>query len=678
MGLINNVSIRVKIIAGFLLLTALLVAVGFTGVAGIQRLSTNLTFITGPAWDTADGAMEGTIGIQAQMLAVESILSDGDVEENLARFDAASAVADEAIARLISAGIMDQSEINSVNTEIASFKEASNNLLDSYQTFTVSKTAFQKLSEEFVELGEAMEEIGDGAVEEIESNPNDLYRWEGDLDTRWAAADGGMESNIGLLWGLYHLTRYLGQDEDQEATKREIQGAIEFQEEASAEMLSTGRFNGRAGGDWGNEPYETVYENYFSQYKTLIAKVIEDADLFHRNHDEYKAQAEKLLTILEQFEESGDAAVENQAKTIEAVQNQTSVTMLIAMVIGIVIAIGFTVLIVRLVISPINNVTNRLRDIAKGEGDLTQRIPVDSKDEMGKLAEEFNAFIENIHMIIREVKSGCLEMSHAMNAMLEVTNSASVEVSNQREKTDQIATAFNEMSSTAKEISGNTNDAARIASEASVKGSEAQDVVNGAIETINELANEIDSAAVVIGSLEQDVSQIVSVLDVIEGVADKTNLLALNAAIEAARAGEQGRGFAVVADEVRALASKTQESTGQIQILIDRLQTGSAKAVLVMSQSKERGQETVDQSKNVSVSLNDMSGLISDISDMSMQIASASEEQTTVAEEMNSNVQTVAHLSEAAHGLMVESTKLSSRVADQTEKLRALVNRFRV
>lgn len=678
MNLFNIRTIKSKIIMGFSILALMIIIVGGVGLYGIQRLSDNLTFITGPAWDTADGAMEGTIGIQSQMLAVSAMTSGGDYDQSIASFNDAVDLADEALNRLIDAGLMEASQINEVTAAIQLHLSRTQTIFGTFQEFEETKRDFNSLVTEFVQLGEEMEAIGDGAVEEIEANPTGLYQWEGDLDKRWAAADGGMESNIGLLWGLFHVERLLAQDGDTAEAEKEILAALEFQKEASNEMLSSGRFDINAGPDWDNKTYSALYEDYFDSYESTLLKLISRTKTYQQSYDAYRVSSENLLNILEEFEETGDATVEEKITVIDEVKNNTLMLMLISTVAGAILAVIFTAVLVRLVINPIREVINRIKNIAQGDGDLTQRMEVRSQDEMGQLATEFNVFIDNIHGIVKQVSTNCADMVNSMQRMLSTTFAASEKVTEQSEQTDQIATAFNEMSSTSRDISTNTNSASESANNAKGVSDEAKGVVDNAIQSINKLANEIEEASTVIMSLEQDVREIVSVLTVIQGIAEQTNLLALNAAIEAARAGEQGRGFAVVADEVRSLASKTQDSTEEIRVMIDRLQQGSTKAVDVMQQSKTRGQETVEHSENVSRSLADMSSLITQINDLNTQVASASEQQTAVSDDMNQSVQGILVIADEVNSGISDSSQMCEELTTKTKELRDLVDRFKV
>ncbi|WP_372241408.1 methyl-accepting chemotaxis protein [Pseudomonas sp. ANT_H14] len=248
----------------------------------------------------------------------------------------------------------------------------------------------------------------------------------------------------------------------------------------------------------------------------------------------------------------------------------------------------------------------------------------------------------------------------------------------QRHETDQVATAINEMSSAAHEVARSAQGAAVAAQQTDAEGQAAKRVVDGSIAQIHALVNDIRSSGVSLDSLQHDVSSIVSVLGVIRSIADQTNLLALNAAIEAARAGEAGRGFAVVADEVRALASRTQQSTQEIQGMIDRLQKGTEAAVEAMRRSSDAGDGTSAQANEAGASLDAMAQLIGTINSMNAQIASAAEEQTAVAEEINRSVHQIAVAVDSVADETQLGAQTSRSLADLGQRLGKLVGQFRI
>ncbi|WP_370453133.1 methyl-accepting chemotaxis protein [Pseudomonas sp. BLCC-B13] len=248
----------------------------------------------------------------------------------------------------------------------------------------------------------------------------------------------------------------------------------------------------------------------------------------------------------------------------------------------------------------------------------------------------------------------------------------------QRHETDQVATAINEMSAAAHEVARSAQGAAEAAQQTDNEGQAAKKVVDGSIDRIHALVEDIRESGVSLDNLQQDVQSIVSVLDVIRSIAEQTNLLALNAAIEAARAGEAGRGFAVVADEVRALASRTQQSTQEIQGMIDRLQGGTRDAVTAMRRSSDAGEITSEQANQAGASLDAIAQLIGTINAMNAQIASAAEEQTAVAEEINRSVHQIAVAVESVADETRHGAETSRSLAGLGERLGALVRQFRI
>ncbi|WP_371916165.1 methyl-accepting chemotaxis protein [Pseudomonas sp. URIL14HWK12:I9] len=248
----------------------------------------------------------------------------------------------------------------------------------------------------------------------------------------------------------------------------------------------------------------------------------------------------------------------------------------------------------------------------------------------------------------------------------------------QRQETDQVATAINEMSSAAQEVAHSAQNAAHAAHQTDSEGQQARRVVDGSVQQIHALVSDIRSSGASLDSLQSDVQSIVGVLSVIRSIADQTNLLALNAAIEAARAGEAGRGFAVVADEVRALASRTQQSTQEIQGMIDRLQRGTEEAVAAMRRSSEAGDGTSEKATLAGQSLDAISGLIATINSMNAQIASAAEEQTAVAEEINRSVHQIAQAVDQVADETQQSAAASRSLAALGDGLGRLVKQFRI
>ncbi|MFQ1596018.1 methyl-accepting chemotaxis protein [Aeromonas veronii] len=353
---------------------------------------------------------------------------------------------------------------------------------------------------------------------------------------------------------------------------------------------------------------------------------------------------------------------------------QSSV-LVILLILGITLAA--TVIVGNRVTKPLADAVLALNDIANGDGDLTQRLRVQSQDEIGQLATAFNRFVERIQSVVSQVGDTSNHLFSAVEKLHHLSEHYDHQMQGHSRETDQVVTAVTEMSSTAQEVAASASNAASATSDAARESDAARGVVGGAINSINRLVGEVHTASGVIEQLAQETAKIGSVVEVIRGIAEQTNLLALNAAIEAARAGEQGRGFAVVADEVRSLAGRTQQSTKEINEMLQRLQGGVKQAVDVMQASEERSQETVQEASHIASSLDSMVMAVSTINDMNIQIATAAEEQHAVSEEINKNLvaiqQIVSELTDAA----VESNSTTRDLASTGDKLRKLVSQFR-
>ncbi|MGE0079731.1 MAG: methyl-accepting chemotaxis protein [Thiohalomonadaceae bacterium] len=349
-----------------------------------------------------------------------------------------------------------------------------------------------------------------------------------------------------------------------------------------------------------------------------------------------------------------------------------------SLVMLLAVLVALSLLIVRSILQPLSHTTAAMEDIASGEGDLTRRLDDAGDDEVAKLSRAFNRFVAKIHGVVRQVGDSTLHLASAAEQLSTVTEETRAAVRRQQGETDQVATAMNELAATVQEVARNASDTAQSAREADTAAAQGSRVVSEARGAIAALSGEIDTTAEAITRLGREVENIGSVVDVIRGIAEQTNRLALNAAIEAARAGEQGRGFAVVADEVRTLAARTQSSTQEIRSMIEALRAGAQHAVDAMGTSRALTAETVEKAVAAARALDQIVPTVARISDMSAQIASATEEQEAVAREIDLNVTEIAGGAEQTASATEEMAHASATLARLSEELRALVQQFRV
>ncbi|MCU0121373.1 methyl-accepting chemotaxis protein [Pseudomonas sp. B2M1-30] len=374
--------------------------------------------------------------------------------------------------------------------------------------------------------------------------------------------------------------------------------------------------------------------------------------------------------------------IEAQVALVEA-QVQERMQGVVLSIVGVAVVVLLVIaaaglLLANTILRPLHLMKANLDDIAAGEGDLTRRLAITSQDELGDLAGSFNRFVDKIHGLVRQISEMTTQLTGLVTQVSDQAQRSDQAMERQRHETDQVATAINEMSAAAQEVAKSAQNAAVAARQTDEEGQAAKRVVAGSIQQIHALVDDIRNSGVSLDSLQQDVSSIVGVLGVIRSIAEQTNLLALNAAIEAARAGEAGRGFAVVADEVRALASRTQISTQEIQGMIDRLQAGTQSAVDAMRRSSEAGDGTSAQANQAGASLDAMAELIATINSMNAQIASAAEEQTAVAEEINRSVHQIAVAVDSVADETQLGAQTSRSLAELGQGLGRLVGQFRI
>jgi methyl-accepting chemotaxis protein len=374
--------------------------------------------------------------------------------------------------------------------------------------------------------------------------------------------------------------------------------------------------------------------------------------------------------------------IDNQVAAIEASTQSrigSSAALIVAIVavfLAVVALLG--VLIGNGLVKPVLVIKQNLDDIAAGDGDLTRRLPETSNDELGALAKSFNQFVGKIHGLVRQIAEMTGQLNGLVNDMSSQAQRSEEAMGRQRQETDQVATAIHEMSSAAHQVSISAQGASQAARKTSDVGSDAKSVVNKSIDSIHALIGEIGESSSSLDHLRQDVQSIATVVDVIRSVAEQTNLLALNAAIEAARAGDAGRGFAVVADEVRALASRTQQSTQEIHEMITSLQRGAQEATVAMSRSSDTGKTTGDLANEAGTSLDAISQLIETINDMNAQIASASEEQTAVAEEISRSMTQIAQAVDSVADDAQSGAQTARSLTELGDRLGGLVKQFRI
>ena len=396
----------------------------------------------------------------------------------------------------------------------------------------------------------------------------------------------------------------------------------------------------------------TVFNNWRPQTQKLVQQVkdqsltlSEATQLSTKSLDKaFEGMRDKLDMLGEQL---GKEASVLQLHTVET-KKQAVTNTVILVITSLIIIICVAVYFPRMIIGPLNHLSESLDELASGKGDLTKRMPRLGDDEIGRLSHSFNRFLSGMQSLMKNIQVVAMEVNSASGRLQEGAQDSLNNSEQYSKSMEMVSTANHEMGLAIQEVSTNTQQVSEEAKTSDRTAKQVSKDFNRAMQEIESLAENVKNSGLVIEELVEETTNIASVLDVIKGIAEQTNLLALNAAIEAARAGEQGRGFAVVADEVRTLASKTQQSTGDINNMIENLRAGVNRVVESMKEGQEKATSTVEYAKKSENNLSNISVSLVSISDRILQVASAIEEQTSVIDEINSNLNGVNELSQNA------------------------------
>ena len=636
-------KLSTKTYLGTLVLAALVAACGAAGLTGIGGLTETLAFVTGPAWDAADGAMEATIGLRGQMLAVDTMVAGGDAKEMMA---AETAGALESLARMRGSGQFDAAALRTLDAGLGAYDKARLQVIADHGTYAEADDAFRAQLAQFQELLTHAEELGDQQVEALEAQPSLQTSWEGGLAARWTAADGCMESQIRMLERLYHYERFrlalTRQARDEEA--RSFATALVGLEERLGEVVQLTVFKAATvpEGAFAGQPYPVALQQALREHRTRGEAAITRREAFVSAHAAYAQATAALSETIEALEAQADTVVETK---VQASQAWAERVIWIALMASLALVIVVAALAVRS-LRPLNELENVAGRVARGE--LRHEVTVSGDDEVGRVAGAFREMVDQL----RAYTGQSNQISQALAA-------ATVEINASVQEQSQVlttqATAIAEASTSLEELKANA-----------VRNDErARQVLGTAKGTINgmqSVQDQVEQIATSIVALSEKIQQIGEILDTVSDIADQSNLLALNASIEASKAGEYGRGFEVVAAEVRSLAQQSQKATLNIRTMLRDIQRAMTASVM---QTEEGTKRVAKQATELNVATQSVE-----------QIVYATREQTQAIEQVVEAVTSVSESigqSQASTGQIAESTTM---LVQQSDDLKATLGRF--
>ncbi|EHA1068500.1 methyl-accepting chemotaxis protein [Aeromonas hydrophila] len=660
---------------GLTILLSCTLGMGIVGWYGSQRLADLLSYVLGAAWQTADGAMEGSIELGNQSLYIQKMLRGMPLDEpELQRARAATA---DAMRRVGEGRLIDATAISSMEQQHLAYQQQQEQLLALYRAFTSVDQALRASSERMSRLSTQLEVVGDGAVESLTQSPDQAISWNGGLATRWHAADGGMEANIGFLRQLYALEK-MQSEGPTPAIQAEMKEATRFYQEAVDAMLSSGMFDVPGKGEFAGQSLATQYRTLQTEVQRLMVQWMAALSEYQGQLVNYERSADQLKQQLVEVEAKGDATVEDQVNQLNSIISHTKNLLLGGLLLSLLLVTLCGFWLVRTIVKPLLQVNQRMQDIAAGEGDLNARINLKRDDEIGSLAGSVDRFIEKLQKMISSTMDNNQHISEHVHTSVNRVEAISQSSRQTAEHAQALHHDSEQMVQVATSISDNCSLAAQNANEVRQLTAESSQYVTSASNGMQRVVVEVGECANAINALKEQASQIGQIISTISSISEQTNLLALNAAIEAARAGEMGRGFAVVADEVRTLANRTASSSAEITEVINNIQQQTEKAYLMMQRNLKTVESGMEDSDNTRQILFKVEEAIDHLADMVQQVADATGQLSHTLSHTSDKVSGISLQAQTGEQEAQECLQLASSLHQASLLQQRLLSQFRV
>jgi len=694
-------TIKLKIGSGFFVAGIMLVICGMAGLFLASSLSVSLSNFTGPVLQTTSNANNGMLSVQAQLIAVQDILSGNGAQEALDKLKTSEEQARKTLQGISEAGQVADTAIAELSRKMDNFSAAKDSLLKVHTDYVVleeqidetvselldfiidiERLASQALLESQMQFEEDLEpelesdyeETGFGYTETETDNTEDETSAADELvQANQDLVNSASEARLALLNRLNLLNRYRANPDDTDSRQRlgQVFEDLAFAGDTFAEspimgekLVENGPHQGKS---YGGVVQELIGV-HGKQFESSMAMFLE----LKASKQEYSREADSLIDYGQTLLADINTSVGEERNALSNVLETGTQTIIAVLVIGIVLGIAIFFITVKAITGPINQVRGQMEDIAQGEGDLTIRLQVKGQDEVADLANAFNAFTDKLRGIIQTLQGNIAELVDATSKISVVAEQTQSQTLAQQNELNGVVVAINELSSGSNQVVTNTTEAANGTQMANNEAQAGLQIMESTIQTIESVASEVEDTSTAVDELGAKSDQIGVVLEVIRTISEQTNLLALNAAIEAARAGEQGRGFAVVADEVRGLAARTHDSISEIQEIIDQLQSGTNKVIHQMKGVRENAANSVAPVTEAGEKLRSITEAVESINTLNAQIATTAQTQSQTASDVDSNIVNISNMAnestENAQTLM-NATNTLTQLGDELQQL---------
>jgi len=643
-------KIRTKIISGFSGLTLLTLACATVGYYGVSRLSNSVTFISGPTWDTADGAMEVAIEVEAQVIAINDVLiNQHTLQEGIEEIEDSRSKIGEELRMIRDGGLLDLAEVEKVEDKRQEYDRMSEVLLERYTDFTAADLVLGEHFFAFQQLMFSAEELGDAQVDVLRNNPDQSTTWNTGLEERWVTADSTMMSQTGILQRIYFYERLTSNKDEAESLKGLDDARVYLQGHLDNILdKPVFKLNRVPDRNYNGATYSQAIISSIAEQDDDFDNAVKTFQLYQDALSEYSEITRELLEYISQFQVESEAIAEAELVKVDSVINSSYMFIIVVVVFSLILSVAAGYFIVTSIRKPLAEALVFAEEFASGN--LRSSMKINFKDEVGQVLESLKSMQGKMINVISGIRTGSTEVATASEQVSQGNTNLSQRTQEQASALEEVASSIEEITSAVDQNAENAQQANQLALASREQAEKGGDVVGRTVVAMNEI--------------NTSSKKIEDIIVVIDEIAFQTNLLALNAAVEAARAGEQGRGFAVVASEVRNLAGRSATAAKEIKTLIQ----DSVNKV-------EGGTKLIDESGQV---LGEIVTSVKKVSDIVSEIASASEEQSEGIEQVNKAIAQMDSMTQHNASLVEEAEAASEALGAQAQELNASVAFFQI